>query len=230
METDPLKNLELDKICRICLTAKKDMRPLFGEMVAEMLMEFSQIHLDNTDGWPDKICVQCVHQVSRCHAFKKRVESSDKELRQYIKGITVIVEEPVTQMEIHPAQTHQVIKDSGSRQEIHITRHDLQNDIQNHVQHTNVTIQQQQTHTQQPATQQIVTTTTHQPQQMIITNGQLHNAQIINAAGQIVATAPIQSALATAQIQGQICKLVQTSDFKRFNILCEMNNLIISLF
>lgn len=153
-----------------------------------------------------------MHQVSRCHAFKKRVETSDKELRQYIKGITVIVEEPLTQMEIHSTQQHQVIKsEAGSRQEIHITRHDLQNDIHNHVQ--NVTIQQPQTHThtQQPTTQQIVTTTTHQPQQMIITNGQLHNAQIINAAGQIVATAPLQSALATAQLQGQICQLVQTS-------------------
>lgn len=152
-----------------------------------------------------------MHQVSRCHAFKKRVETSDKELRQYIKGITVIVEEPLAQMEIHPAQTHQVIKDTGTRQEIHITRHDLQNELHNHVQHASVTIQQPQTHTQQPATQQIVTTATHQPQQMIITNGQLHNAQIINAAGQIVATAPLQSALATAQIQGQICQLVQTS-------------------
>lgn len=166
--------------------------------------------MDNTDGWPDKICIQCVHQVSRCHAFKKRIETSDKELRHYIKGITVVVEEPMTQMEIHPQQQHQVIKtDPGTRQEIHLTRHNLQNDIHNHVQHANVTIQQQ-THTQQP-TQQLVATTTHQPQQMIITNGQLHNAQIINAAGQIVATAPLQSALATAQLQGQICQLVQTS-------------------
>lgn len=39
------KTLELDKICRVCLTAKKDMRPLFGEMVAEMLMEFSQVEV-----------------------------------------------------------------------------------------------------------------------------------------------------------------------------------------
>lgn len=148
-----------------------------------------------------------MHQVSRCHTFKKRVENSDKELRQYIKGITVIVEEPLAQMEIHPAQQHQVIKDSGTRQEIHITRHDLQNEIHNQVQHANVTIQQPQSHAQQPTTQQIVTTT-HQPQQMIITNGQLHNAQIINAAGQIVATTPLQSALATAQLQGQICQLV----------------------
>lgn len=40
-----VKTLELDKICRVCLTAKKDMRPLFGEMVAEMLMECAQIHV-----------------------------------------------------------------------------------------------------------------------------------------------------------------------------------------
>lgn len=40
-----VKTLELDKICRVCLTAKKDMRPLFGEMVAEMLMECARIHV-----------------------------------------------------------------------------------------------------------------------------------------------------------------------------------------
>lgn len=42
------KTLELDKICRVCLTAKKDMRPLFGEMVAEMLMEFSQVEVNQS--------------------------------------------------------------------------------------------------------------------------------------------------------------------------------------
>ncbi|ETN67340.1 hypothetical protein AND_000853 [Anopheles darlingi] len=89
---DPVlvKNIELDKICRICLVVKKEMRPLFGEMVAEMLMEIAKIEIENSDGWPDKICVQCIHQVSRCHAFKTRVEKSDIALRQYIKGITVL--------------------------------------------------------------------------------------------------------------------------------------------
>lgn len=40
-----VKTLELDKICRVCLSIKKDMRPLYGEMVADMLMEFSQINV-----------------------------------------------------------------------------------------------------------------------------------------------------------------------------------------
>lgn len=45
MELGSLKNLELDKICRICLAIKKEMRPLFGEMVAEMLMEIAKIQV-----------------------------------------------------------------------------------------------------------------------------------------------------------------------------------------
>lgn len=62
------------------------------------------MQVDETDGWPDKICIQCVHQVSRCHAFKTRVEKSDQQLRNYVKSITVIVEEPITQIEIQRAE------------------------------------------------------------------------------------------------------------------------------
>lgn len=40
-----IKTLELDKICRVCLTVKKDMRPLFGEMIADMLMECARIQV-----------------------------------------------------------------------------------------------------------------------------------------------------------------------------------------
>lgn len=90
-----MKNLELDKICRCCLTVKKEMRPLFGELIAEMLTDCIQIHVERTDGWPDKICMQCVQQVSRFHSFKKRLEKMDNQLREYIKGLTVVVEEQI---------------------------------------------------------------------------------------------------------------------------------------
>jgi hypothetical protein len=53
-----MKNVELDKICRICLTVKKDMRPLFGEMVAEMVQEISGFKVLYESGWPDKLCIQ----------------------------------------------------------------------------------------------------------------------------------------------------------------------------
>lgn len=45
----PIKTLELDKICRVCLTVKKDMRPLFGEMIADMLMECARIQVHIVD-------------------------------------------------------------------------------------------------------------------------------------------------------------------------------------
>lgn len=91
---DSLKNIELDKICRVCLCKKQSMRPLFGELsLVELLMEITSCKIDNIDGWPDKVCLQCIHQISRFHAFKTRVEKADTSLRDYIKGLTVIVEE-----------------------------------------------------------------------------------------------------------------------------------------
>ncbi|XP_017018868.1 uncharacterized protein [Drosophila kikkawai] len=86
---DRKKALELDKICRLCISERKEMRPLFSEKVPEMLMDITNVHVEPTEGWPDKICVQCVHAVSRNHAFKTLVERSDKELREYINGLTV---------------------------------------------------------------------------------------------------------------------------------------------
>lgn len=51
METQDLppiiKTLELDKICRVCLNIKKEMRPLFGELMADMLMDCTQIQVNS---------------------------------------------------------------------------------------------------------------------------------------------------------------------------------------
>lgn len=35
--------MELDKICRLCLTIKKDMRNIFTENLLEMIFEFSNL-------------------------------------------------------------------------------------------------------------------------------------------------------------------------------------------
>lgn len=164
------------------------MRPLFGEMVAEMLMEIAKIHIEQLDGWPDKICIQCIHQVSRCHAFKTRVEKSDITLRQYIKGITVVVEEQghkeltldVQRPAIAPQKIQQ-IQPVPQIQEIHIQRTDIP-------------------------------TITDQPQPtMILTNTQLLNtgAQIINA-GHLLTTATGQQIIQAPQYHAaQIGQFIQ---------------------
>uniref|UniRef100_A0A182J9R6 Protein krueppel n=1 Tax=Anopheles atroparvus TaxID=41427 RepID=A0A182J9R6_ANOAO len=180
MEQLIVKNIELDKICRICLVVKKEMRPLFGEMVAEMLMEIAKIQIEHMDGWPDKICVQCIHQVSRCHAFKTRVEKSDIALRQYIKGITVVAEQepkepmPVElpKMSLSPPKLQQVTPTLLPQQ-----LHEL------HMQRTDVQAMQ----AEAPV-----------PPTMILTSAQLINtgAQIINA-GHIITTATGQQIIQT---------------------------------
>lgn len=68
MEVD-VKTLELDKVCRVCLTVKKDMRPLFGEMVAEMLMDFSRIQV-----MPRKSCNFEWEKMCGFHIFFPRLQ------------------------------------------------------------------------------------------------------------------------------------------------------------
>lgn len=46
MEFSSMKNIELDKICRVCLGLKKDMRSLFGEMISDMLQDCARVHVN----------------------------------------------------------------------------------------------------------------------------------------------------------------------------------------
>lgn len=46
--------------------------------------------------------------VSRAIAFKKRLESADEQLRNYIEGLTVVIEEPLKDMLPIPEKTHQI--------------------------------------------------------------------------------------------------------------------------
>uniref|UniRef100_A0A182WAS9 Protein krueppel n=1 Tax=Anopheles minimus TaxID=112268 RepID=A0A182WAS9_9DIPT len=182
MEQLIVRNIELDKICRICLAVKKEMRPLFGEMIAEMLMEIAKIQIEQMDGWPDKICVQCIHQVSRCHAFKTRVERSDIALRQYIKGITVTVDPDnkdciptdIGKMSLSPPKLQQVAPAPMIPPQLH----------ELHIQRTDMQAIQTEAPMAAPA--------------MILTSAQLINAgaQIINT-GHIITTATGQQIIQT---------------------------------
>lgn len=82
-----LQSLKFDKICRACLETKKDMRPLFEQLTATMLMDISKVQVEVGDGLPAQLCLQCVHQISRCHAFKEIVERNDAALREHAKHL-----------------------------------------------------------------------------------------------------------------------------------------------
>lgn len=42
------------------------------------------MQIENGDGLPNLICLQCIHQVSRAFSFKQLCEQSDSNLRQYL--------------------------------------------------------------------------------------------------------------------------------------------------
>lgn len=43
--------LQLDKICRACLSEKGDMKPLFGACLDEMLVSFANIQVNVNFSW-----------------------------------------------------------------------------------------------------------------------------------------------------------------------------------
>ncbi|CAG9104390.1 unnamed protein product [Plutella xylostella] len=89
MAAAQMQNLRLDKICRACLQIKKDMRPLFEQLTATMLMGISKVQVAVGDGLPSQLCLQCVHQISRCHSFKELVERNDIKLREYCTSLAM---------------------------------------------------------------------------------------------------------------------------------------------
>lgn len=156
---------------------------------------YSILQLENLDGWPDKICVQCIHQVSRFHAFKLRVEKNDSTLRDYIKGLTVITEETTLPKEISIQQIdlNKHLTTTGGNalqqiQEIQIQRSsDMQTQTNHQHHHGHSNNNEQNSH----------------PQQIILNNN--GTAQLLNT-GQIVTTANGQHQM----IQGQLLQAGNT--------------------
>ncbi|KRT84052.1 zinc-finger associated domain containing protein, partial [Oryctes borbonicus] len=82
----------INKICRACLTEKDEMRSIFlneesigqAMQLADMIMGFTTVQIQNNDGLPGLICVQCTHEVIRAFSFKQLCEQSDTNLRQYL--------------------------------------------------------------------------------------------------------------------------------------------------
>lgn len=165
--------------------------------------------------------------MSRCHAFKTRVEKADQQLKNYIKGITVIVEEPIskeisiTQIELQRSDTQQHHIQRSDQTHLREIQHHVvqqqqhqpqqQQHQQHHQQHQQLQRQEIQIQRSEIQTQTSDTT----PHQIMITNGQLHNttAQIIN--GQIVTTSHGQPILQTGGQIGQIVhqgQLIQTGN------------------
>ncbi|XP_038108539.1 zinc finger protein 180 isoform X1 [Culex quinquefasciatus] len=76
--------MNLEEICRSCMSKKQKMRPLFGSSLDSMLMTVANVKVSPNDGFPAQMCVQCVLQVSRAFTFKQQCEKADVTIREHL--------------------------------------------------------------------------------------------------------------------------------------------------
>ncbi|KAF7287155.1 hypothetical protein GWI33_002526 [Rhynchophorus ferrugineus] len=97
IKPDAVIQIDLNKLCRTCLTENDEMRSVFvpdestgqNMTIADMLMNFTNVQVINEDGLPPLVCLQCILQISRAFSFKQLCEQSDTNLRQYLGKPTI---------------------------------------------------------------------------------------------------------------------------------------------
>ncbi|GLV46532.1 uncharacterized protein CBL_20857 [Carabus blaptoides fortunei] len=50
-----------------------------------MIMSCTSVMIEENDGLPSQICIQCLQQVNRSFTFKKLCEKSDAALREFLQ-------------------------------------------------------------------------------------------------------------------------------------------------
>ncbi|XP_028170969.1 zinc finger protein 354C-like isoform X3 [Ostrinia nubilalis] len=76
------------KSCRICLSNKKPLCPLFKYKLsgnyAEMLTAVADVKVAACDGLPDRICQKCCNALEKAYLLKTVAERTDKKLRKML--------------------------------------------------------------------------------------------------------------------------------------------------
>lgn len=90
MTSDYFALLNMNRVCRICLTESNNLMPIFS---ADRVNDFSglsqkiqicgSIELYEQDGLPSSICDICSYKASVAHEFRQQCQNSDARLRMY---------------------------------------------------------------------------------------------------------------------------------------------------
>ncbi|KAI5644084.1 zinc-finger associated domain (zf-AD) domain-containing protein [Phthorimaea operculella] len=76
------------KSCRICLSNKKPLCPLFRYKLsgnyAEMLTAIADVKVASNDGLPDRICQKCCTALEKAYLLKTVAERTDRKLRKIV--------------------------------------------------------------------------------------------------------------------------------------------------
>lgn len=110
--------INMDRICRICLTESASLSPIFcagQEVVVNDYSSLSQkiqvcgsIEIDEQDGLPSLICDVCVYKATVAHEFRQQCQHSDAKLRMYFnKPVKTAIVDTCTQTESKLAEKKQ---------------------------------------------------------------------------------------------------------------------------
>ncbi|XP_031835495.1 uncharacterized protein LOC116428184 isoform X2 [Nomia melanderi] len=83
--------LNMDRICRICLTEGTNLSPIFAtdqdvndfSSLPQKIQVCGSIEIQEQDGLPSLICDICIYKASVAHEFRQQCQHSDAKLRMY---------------------------------------------------------------------------------------------------------------------------------------------------
>lgn len=95
--------IDLDRICRTCLVERDrdGLKDLFEFGLAETVTSVvSGITIEESDGLPGHICLECLQEVERIIGFRQQCERSDATIRNLIEKSVVIKQDSETKYEV----------------------------------------------------------------------------------------------------------------------------------
>lgn len=96
------KIIYLDRVCRTCLVEKEkeQLKDLFEFCLAETVMACVNISIEESDGLPCHICLDCLQEVERIFNFRQMCDRSDVTIRNLIEKSVVINQDSQTKYEV----------------------------------------------------------------------------------------------------------------------------------
>ncbi|XP_055641999.1 zinc finger protein 892 [Toxorhynchites rutilus septentrionalis] len=96
------KIIYLDRVCRTCMVDKEkdQLKNLFEFCLAGTIMACVNISIEESDGLPCHICMDCLQEVERIINFRQQCERSDATIRNLIEKSVVINQDRQTKYEV----------------------------------------------------------------------------------------------------------------------------------
>ncbi|KAF3428510.1 hypothetical protein E2986_00464 [Frieseomelitta varia] len=134
--------LNMDRICRICLTEGTNLSPIFCtdqevndfSGLSQKIQVCGSIEIHEQDGLPSLICDICIYKASVAHEFRQQCQHSDAKLRMYYNKpskVTIVDTYTQTESEIRTLLSKkQIDQNYFVKEEMHVPSNSQEYNIQ----------------------------------------------------------------------------------------------------